>query len=280
MASNIVVYESTGIKDTTVRKIARACGFNYRTTDDYMKKGLEGEIAIVVGILGVAGLVIKEAQRQGKKFVYIDYPYFKEARKGRWWRVHVNSFHAQKWYDFAKGPRRGWRKYDRIALPPVMPYKKKGNHILICPPTLAVAEYFEQHAWLDNTINELKKYTNRPIKVRHKPSMVSVVWDKGMLLNAKTNVTYPADTIDQDLTNCWAMVTYNSVMFVDALQRGIPVFSGNACASHLLGNTDLAGIEHPSYQSQMSLFWSLAEQQFTVTELMQPETWKYIFAQG
>jgi hypothetical protein len=277
----IVVYESSGgIKSAVVKKIASACGFPYKTSKDFLHRGIEGDIVICAGILGVGGAVIQEAQRLGKTFIYLDYGYFNDSRKGRWWRVHVNSFHAKTWYDFSKGPKRAWRKYDRIALKPVHPYTKKGNHILVCPPTPAVSEYFGQQDWLDKTLNELKNHTNKPIKVRYKPSVVGVYWQDGMLFNSGETIKTPADTIDNDFTNCWAMVTYNSAMFVDALRRGVPVFSGDACAAHLLENTDLAGIEHPAYKNHMALFWSLAEQQFTVSEMMQPETWKYVLLQA
>lgn len=278
--SRITVYESSGgVKNTVVKRIASACGFPYKTQQDFLSKGLEGDIVICAGILGVGGAAIKEAQRQGKTFIYLDYGYFNDSRKGRWWRVHVNSFHAKTWHDYNKGPRRAWRKYDRIAQGPFHPYTKSGNHILVCPPTPAVTEYFGQHDWLDKTLEELKSHTSRPIKVRYKPSVVGVRWEQGMLFNSGETIKTPADTIDQDFKNCWAMVTYNSAMFVDALRRGVPVFSGDACAAHLLENTDLAGIEHPIYKNQAPLFWSLAEQQFTVSEMMQPETWKHILAQ-
>lgn len=280
MASNITVYSSTGQKDQILKKIARSCGFRYRTVDDFREKGLEGEIIISIGILGVGGAAIREAQRLGKTFVYMDYAYFKEVRKARWWRVHVNSFHAQQYYNYALGPKRSWRKYDRIAVKPARPYTRSGEHILVCPPTPAVAEYFDQHDWLDNTLTKLAEHTDRPIRVRHKPSAVGVSWDRGMLYNNGQNVIHPANTIDEDFKNCWAMVTYNSAMFVDSLQRGVPVFSQNACAAHLLGNTDLANIEHPTYGNVNNLFWSLAEQQFTPSELMQSETWKYILRQA
>jgi len=278
--TKIVVYESSGgIKNSVVKKISGACGFPYRTQKDFLHRGIEGDIVICAGILGVGGAVIREAQRLGKTFIYLDYGYFSDSRKGRWWRVHVNSFHAKNWYDYSKGPKRTWRKYDRLALKPVHPYTKGGSHILVCPPTPAVSEYFNQQDWLDKTLDELKKHTSRPIKVRHKPSVVGVYWQDGMLFNSGENIKTPADTIDNDFNNCWGMVTYNSAMFVDALRRGVPVFSRDACAAHLLGNTDLAGIEHPKYENQMKLFWSIAEQQFTVSEMMQPETWKYVLAQ-
>ncbi len=280
MASNITVYSSTGLKDQILKKIARSCGFRYRTVDDFRSKGLEGEIIISIGILGVGGAAIREAQRLGKTFIYLDYAYFKEVRKARWWRVHVNSFHAKSFYDYGLGPKRAWRKYDRLTVKPPRQYTKSGDHILVCPPTPAVAEYFNQHDWLEKTVTELEKYTNRPIRIRHKPSAVGVSWDNDMLFNNGQNVNHPGNSIDEDFRNCWAMVTYNSAMFVDALQRGVPVFSGDACAAHLLGNTDLASIEYPRYPNVMPLFWSLAEQQFTPSELMQSETWKYILRQA
>ena len=210
----------------------------------------------------------------------MDYGYFRERRKDRWWRVHVNSFQVSKWFDYNLGPRKSWRKYDRLPVKPFIPYTKKGNHILVCPPTPAVSEYFNQQEWLDKTIEKLKQHTTRPIKIRYKPSVVGVHWENGMLLNDKTTIQTPADTIENDFNNCWAMVTYNSAMCVEALQHGIPVFSGPECASWLLGNTDLAMIENPSYNAQAPWFWSTAEYQYTLSELMQTDTWRYILKQA
>jgi hypothetical protein len=281
---NIIFYESSGLtKSKNLERMAKAIGAKYRTYDYFLNHGLDNATYHVVqGILGPSTHIIREAQRSNKKFIYLDYGYFKTRHpRDRWYRVHVNKFHGAQWYNWGLVRRKNFRKFDRMCLKEWKEWTKKGDHILVCPPTPAVTEFFNQHTWLDNTLAQLKTYTDRPIVVRHKPHAVNVHWETQCLVNSKTVTEHEEKMpLKDQLENCWAMVTYNSVTAIDAVYAGVPVFSGPECITHLLGNTNLVNIENPVYNSQAPFFWSTAEFQYSKSELFNAMTWEDIIRQG
>lgn len=284
---NIVFYEASGAsKNAFLKRIAASIGCRFKTYQEFLNEGLtDAAYHVVQGILGPSSHIIKEVQRKNKNLIYIDYGYFR-GRAGRhsrntWFRVHVNSFHAKNWYDWNKSRRTNYRKYDRLHLPRFKDWRTQGNHILVCPPTPAVSEFFHQQQWLNKVMIDLKKYTNRPIIVRHKPRAVNVHWEGQMLLNSMTHTEHQeeAPLIDQ-LQNCWAMVTFNSVTAIDGVLAGVPVFSGTECITHLLGNTELSNIEQPVLNAQAPFLWSAAEFQYSKSELMSSAVWQDIIRQS
>jgi hypothetical protein len=117
--------------------------------------------------------------------------------------------------------------------------------------------FYDQNNWLNNTINEIKKYTDRPIKIRQKPR------------NAKTSGPMAATIpFEEDVKNAWAVVTLCSIAGVEAACLGVPVFchTSSPCAS--LGNIDLSNIEFPILSNREMWLNTLAYYQYTENELI------------
>ena len=111
---------------------------------------------------------------------------------------------------------------------------------------------------MQQTIEEIKKYTNRPIIVRQRaPKRIDRV------------TTAP---LQQVLTqDVHALVTFNSVAAVESILSGVPAFVlAPSHIAHPVANTQLSQIENPYWADQDKLnAWchSMAYGQYHVREL-------------
>ena len=89
-----------------------------------------------------------------------------------------------------------------------------------------------------------------------------------------TDTIYNA--LDQDI---WALVTFNSIAAVEAIQYGIPAFSLAPTAASAVSSTDLSLIETPPRLSEDVIYkWlsSLAYGQFSLTEILTGKAWNLV----
>jgi len=132
--------------------------------------------------------------------------------------------------------------------------------------------------WVNNTIAELRKYTDRPIIVRGHPG------DKNakQYLSQK-NVDWQLsnnEKIKQDFLNAWATVTYNSSPGVASAIEGIPVFvtDPNARVSQAfeVANTNLADIENPKTFERQAWIEALSMSHWKFEELSSGAAWAHM----
>ena len=96
-----------------------------------------------------------------------------------------------------------------------------------------VMNYFNQdlQTWIDSTVAEIKKRSDRPIIVRQKPSRSDRI---------------STDTIQQALSqNIHCLVTYNSIAAIEAMMEGKPAITMGPNAASEICETDLKNIENP-----------------------------------
>jgi len=140
---------------------------------------------------------------------------------------------------------------------------KPGRNILVAPPSQKSFTLWDinQEEWIDQTVAEIKKHTDRPIRIRLKRAR-----DERLVEN----------TMEQDLADCHCLVTYNSVSALEALINGKPAFTlGPNAAQHLCYN-DLAKIENPyipNTDEVDALLRHLSYSQFTRKEMASGDAW-------
>ena len=142
-----------------------------------------------------------------------------------------------------------------------------GENILLCPPSQKALSYWNVNLqeWLDSTVENLKKYTKRPIVIREKQ---------------KRNVRTTEDTMEMALQrDVHCLVTYNSIAAVEALILGKPVFVMGPNAAEPLANTDLSKINNPLMpviDRVRALCCNLAYGQFTPAEMIDGTAWRIL----
>lgn len=145
-------------------------------------------------------------------------------------------------------------------------WKKPGSKILVVLSTEKPFQYYgeDRDAWINNVIATLKQHTDREIVIRQKASR-----------GERTNDTI-YDALDDDI---YALVTYNSIAAVEAIQYGIPAFALAPTAADPVGNKDLTQIENPNRpDKELVQRWlhSIAYSQFSLDEIITGSAWRMV----
>jgi len=143
--------------------------------------------------------------------------------------------------------------------------RKHGKHILLVTPSDKPCKFYgiDRNLWVEQTISLIKKYTDRPIVIRDKAPRQQRV----------------AKTIYEDLNNCHALVTYQSIAAVESVLYGVPAFTAAPTAADPVCDKDLSLIENPTHQDMDKIYkWAchLAYGQFHNTELNNGEAWRIL----
>jgi hypothetical protein len=164
-------------------------------------------------------------------------------------------------------PRPGDR-FERLHIP-IRKWKKDGSKILIAKPDEKPCIFYgiDLDEWVNDTIETIKKYTDRPIEVRERA--------KERIARVEHNTL--KDALDRDV---FALVTFNSVAATEAVLHGIPSFTlapSNAASPVCL--QDLSKIETPYYPDKDKVYaWAshLAYGQYHIDELKNGDAWRLL----
>jgi len=172
-----------------------------------------------------------------------------------------------------------WEKIKRDLRIDLKPWRKNGNHILICLQRnggwsmkgLSVVEFFR------NTVNEIRKYSNRPIVVRtHPGDKKSLIYSQQLVGN---NVTLSKNkSLVEDLKGAWCSVVYNSSPSVASIIEGIPCFvlDSEYSQSAPVANLTLSNIENPTMPERIDWVQKLAQCHWNLEELRTGEAWSHM----
>ena len=199
-------------------------------------------------------------REQNRDFYYIDTGYFGNARKKLFHRVTRNSMQNI-------GPviERPADRYDATGIS--LTKFRGGSKILLCPPSAKVMVYYnlDLEEWMKETIETIKKYTDREIVVRLKKPRSERVHNDTMAM-----------ALSQDI-HC--MVTFNSIAATESLLLGKPAFTLGPNAAQSLCLSDLSQIEKPYIPTLDEIHkWAchLAYCQFTEAEMRTGVAWRIV----
>jgi len=201
-------------------------------------------------------------RKSGRKFIYWDRGYLRRVFAthlpkgsemgipGGYYRWHVNHFQMQS---IADVPEDRW-KFLKLESS-LRPWRSSGKRIVIADTLPDYWNLFAHVYWARDVAEELKKYTDRPIFVRHKESPVP---------------------LEKELADAHCLVTHGSIAAVEAEVMGCPVFVDKMSAAALVGETDFTRIEKPVYPERMPWLHSLAYNQWNEDELVNGTLWRMI----
>lgn len=197
------------------------------------------------GVVPATRALWDEARTSGRDWLYCDNSYT-DVTRGTHFRVTKNRV-QHSGVGISDGTR-------FLALGvKVEPWTNEGTHILVCPqsPEFMQTVIGYRGNWVDDTMTELRNYTGRPLRLRP--------WSR--------NKAEMMATLNDDLEDCWAVVTHSSAVAVSALLRGIPAFctwrEAFSICKRSLDQIDAP----PRTDGRLELFNVLADNQFTLEEL-------------
>ena len=199
--------------------------------------------------------LIHECWKANKTFYYMDSGYignFKSKSNPYGWKLwHRIVKNDIQHGDIIDRPDDRWRRLDYP-----IESRKQGRHILLVAPSEKPCKFYgiDKNNWVKETIVNIKKYTDRPIIVRDKQPR-------------QQRITH---TIFEDLINCHALVTYQSIAAVESVLFGVPAFTLAPTAADPVCDKNLNQIEHPTLQDNDKIYkWAchLAYGQFHNDEM-------------
>ena len=180
-----------------------------------------------------------------------------------------------------------WIKISRDLNITLKDYKTNGNHILLCLQRNGGWSMgnFDVQQWALATIQQIRKYSNRPIVIRGHPGdkaakeYLDPRSPKCRLKNLPN--VYFSDfgrTLLQDLENAWAVVNYNSSPVVGAAIEGYPIFVTDPERSQCkdIANTDLSKIENPNRPDRQQWVERISMFHWNFEELKSGECWSHM----
>ena len=136
-------------------------------------------------------------------------------------------------------------------------WKDNGEYILLCPSSPMVCYYINnltQEDWLKQVGEEIRKHTDRPIKMRNKPRPSNEFW---------------GTDIKDDLKNAWCVVTNMSLAAIDGVLNMTPAFTHQKhVASLITGQHELVERPYKPEREKVEEWLNMvANHQFTIQEI-------------
>ena len=215
---------------------------------------------VIRGLGGTSQKALKHCMSTNRPFYAIDTGYLQPGSKKEYHRITHNALQnlgplKQRPYDRLRNLNWKYRKH------------KTGSKILICPPSEKVMKFYEQDldTWMQKTVREIKRYTDRPIEIRLKPSREDRV----------TN-----NTIWDALEDVYCLVTYNSIAATEAILHSVPAIALAPNSARLLCNTQISELETglfvPTKDELLAFVAHLSYCQFTAQEMRSGYAWRVL----
>jgi hypothetical protein len=183
---------------------------------------------------------------------------------GRWsrhtdrehyWHVAKNNIYPTLVHDCPSD------RFDASGLKP-KPYKS-GEYILICPSSDTMTRWVTGEGdkdWVEDTVTEIKKYTDRPIKIRYKPRANGISGPDAEILTGMGSV-------HELFEDAHCVVTTVSLVAFEAQLAGVPTFCNPKSFAVEVSETNLSKIETPKQADRQPWFNWLGYNQFTEKEI-------------
>ena len=177
----------------------------------------------------------------------------RQARNGPWkdWHWRLGWWHllAPGKFNNANSPADRWLALKAQQKLEVKPWRKSGRHILIplqknndSVVQSMMDRYGSMRNWLNTTITEIRKYSDRPILIRPSAKTNKLSWSDALNMqgvsisktytdNPSTDGTKFTKNIEggpgllTELADAWAVVGYNTSTLFESITDGIPTVS-------------------------------------------------------
>lgn len=261
------IFLSKDGQDEYVNMFAIGSGGRVINTDDFSYNDSEDPI-VLRGILKKK--IMQRCWLDGRDFYFMDTGYFGNHR------YHMNPmgwkfYHRVVKNDLQHGREIKKRPSDRWEMLgiPFKPVRKHGSKILIAAPDEKPMKFYDidREQWLTETIETIKKYTDREIVVRERVKS-----------RADRVITNTLQEALADDVHC--LVTFNSNAATESVLFGVPAItlSPTHAAMPVTGQ-DLSQIEKPYYPDRDKIYaWvcHLAYGQFHTNELKNGSAWRML----
>lgn len=192
------------------------------------------------------------------KFADLDSKFLRYSLGGIYYNLHN---YANKNSNSTK-----WEQVSRTLNLKLNPWRTAGNHILIClqRDTGWSMKGVDMIPWAQQTIREIRQYSDRPIVLRPHPKYPI---DPSNFLSYKKVKISSTPHLQQDIVNAHAAVFFNSSSCVAPVLEGVPIFaSDESCVAWPIANKNLNQIETPQLVDREQWLYDLSACHWTDEE--------------
>jgi hypothetical protein len=253
-------------KDEYINMFAIGSGGRVINSDDFKYDHSEDPL-VLRGIL--KHKIMKRCWFEGRDFYFMDTGYMgnqPSPLNPMGWKYHHRIVKNDLQHD--EIVNRPADRFKRLAIP-LHRWKKGGRKILIAKPDEKPMKFYDLDLdqWVQETIDTIKQYTDRPIEVRDR---VKSRTDRMVTNSLK-------EALDDDVH---ALITFNSNAATEAVMYGYPAFTLSPThAAKPVTEQDLSKIETPYYPEMEKVeAWAhhLAYGQFHINELKDGTAWRIL----
>jgi hypothetical protein len=269
-------HRRSGIVADAMAQGIRAAGETVRErfAHDYPGKPL-GDVAVFYGYVGALPKVMTDYSIAPRACVYVDLGYWGRRDGGRfvgYHKVSVNARHPVAYYRKRQHDASRFARHN-VA---IEDWRSGGGHILIAGmgDKGARAEGQEPARWERNAIAEIRRYTDRPIVYRPKPS-----WHTAKPIEG-TRFSPREEDVGVLLRTAHAVVTHHSNVAIEGILAGVPAFCWGGVAKDM-ALQDLSRIEKP-VRPDGRAEWAadIAWCQWSIAEMAAGDAWRYLKNEG
>jgi len=232
------------------------------------------KLAVILGWVGttIAGphiqlrkTAIAEQQQTGRKVMSIDGSCFKFADPDSvFLRYSLDGvYYNTNNYVNQNSTDTKWNTIKHQLNLELQPWRTNGQHILVCGQRDGgwAMKGVDMPAWTLETVKQIRQHTDRPIVVRPHPKNPI----NANLFRNFANVSMSRHILlQQDLSNAWASVFFNSSSCVASILAGVPVFAFDPdCVAWQVANRELSQIEKPLTPIREQWLWDLSAAHWT-----------------
>lgn len=236
--------------------------------------------------IGVIWSVLWNGRMSGNKNVY--YKYLKENKpiiiievgnllRNRTWRLSLFNVNALGKFGNDQNLDEHRSKKLGISLDPIL--SNRYDHILIACQHEKSLQWHgnpSTEQWLMNTIEQLRKFTDRKIVIRPHPrakfDTTKLMEIKGCIIQNPVKLPTSYDDFDIDY-NCHVVINHNSGPSIQSIIKGVPVICHDSSLAHEM-SSKIDNIENCSIPDRTEWFTKLCHTEWTVDELKTGEPLK------
>lgn len=265
--------------------------FQYQPSDVAVILGWVHEHGKSAAHLDLRRQIVEGQQASGGRTIIADsnlFLYRDTNNPGYWLRYSYDGVFPTtgEYCDSPPNPHR-WDQIQKHLGVSLKPWRTQGDHILICLQRDGGWSMGGQDVvdWALKNITELRKYTQRPIRLRSHPGdkrakkytdrLIKLCVGRRLGPISLSPVGY---SLVQDLHNAWAAINHNSSPGVAASIEGIPVFVTDPVRSQAreVANTDLRLIENPIMVDRTNWVQRISSFHWSHNELRSGECWNHM----
>lgn len=192
-------------------------------------------------------------------------------KRGTTWKVGLNGINRDAYFS-PSGNSSSRAKQLGLVL---KPWRTTGEYILICGQHEKSQQWESMPnmtAWLGNTINTIREYTDMPIYWRPHPRYpVSYVEQdfKNVIRQSPNKIESTYDDYDFNVRDAWATVCWSSNPGPHSVIAGVPAFVGPSSLAYDVSNHSLHDIMNPVMPDRQQWLNDYAHTEYTLEEISQ-----------